>query len=353
MRCDVRRLAAVIVSLFLTWTTALADGPPPANVVIDKVVTEEVAGTQSVIGVLYYERKSDISTDVSGLVESVEVEQGDRVKKGDVLVRLDSEILDREISLTKTRISQIELRIENARKNYERLAQIYKESGVSEKTYDDALYAYEDAVKEKQATEDTLKKLLIQKRRSVIKAPFDGIVLSKDTDAGGWVQQGKKLVSIGSSADLYVRAPVGENMLKFITMGEKVEVTINAFAKKVEGTLVNIDPMADVKTKNVFLKINIPYQPLVAENMSATVFVASSPKQKLSILKRAAVIKFQGKDFVYTVKEGKAAILPVNIVAYLGDRVGVDNPHIVPGMSVVVEGNERLRPDQPVTVTGE
>jgi multidrug efflux pump subunit AcrA (membrane-fusion protein) len=73
----------------------------------------------------------------------------------------------------------------------------------------------------------------------------------------------------------------------------------------------------------------------------------------LSIIDRAALIKFQGKDFVYTIKEGKAAILPVNIVAFLGDKVGVDNPYIVPGMNLVVEGNERLRPDQPVVVAGE
>ena len=72
-----------------------------------------------------------------------------------------------------------------------------------------------------------------------------------------------------------------------------------------------------------------------------------------SILKRAALVKFQGSDFVYTVKEGKAAIMPVSVVSYLGDRVAVSDPYIVPGMSVVVEGNERLRPDQPVVIAGE
>ena len=120
-----------------------------------------------------------------------------------------------------------------------------------------------------------------------------------------------------------------------------------------QGKIIDIDPVADMKTKNIFLKISIPPLPLVAQNMSATVSVPISARQKLSIFSRAALIKFQGKDFVYTVKEGKAAILPVNIVTFLGDRVGVDNPYIVPGMNLVVEGNERLRPDQPVIVAGE
>lgn len=348
-----RSVTAVFLSVILGWSPVLAEGPPPAKVVVDKVVAREISNTQSVIGVLYYERKSEISTEVSGLVDAVAVEEGERVKKGDVLIRFDTKMLDRDISLTGTRIEQIELRMANARKDFERLEKIYKEEGVSEKIYDDALFAYEDAIKEKQATEDTLGKLLLQKERSVIQAPFDGIVLTKDTDIGGWVSQGDKLVGIGSSADLFVKAPIAENLLRFVRMGERVPVVINAFDREVVGTLVNIDPVADVKTKNVFLKINIPHQPLIAENMSATVHVSAGPKQTLSIVKRAALVKNQGKDFVYTVKDGKAVILPVNIVAYLGDEVGVDTPHIVPGMDVVVEGNERLRPDQAVVVAGE
>lgn len=346
-------LIAAVMSIVLGCSIVWAEGPPPAKVVVAKVVQEEVSDNQSVIGLLYYERISEISTEVGGLVDSVEVRQGARVQKGDLLISLNTEILDREISLTRTRIDQTKLKIEHERKNFERLKKLFKESGVSEKIYDDALFTYQDVEKEKQAKEDTLKKLLIQKRRSLIKAPYDGIILTKDVDVGAWVQQGRKLVSIGSSSDLYVKAPVAEKLLQFIAIGEKVPVTITAFNQEVEGHIVNIDPVADVKTKNVFLKINIPPLPLVAQNMSATVHVSSSPKRKLSILLRAALIKYQGKDFVYTVKEGKAAILPVNIVSYLGDRVGVDNPYIVPGMDIIIEGNERLRPDQGVVVTGE
>ncbi len=353
MRYCVQIIGRVVFCLLLSCSAAFSAEPPPAKVVVAKVVSEDVAENQSVIGVLYYERTSEISTEVSGLVKSIAINEGDQVKKGDVLVRLNTEMLEKEISLAKTRIEQVELRIQNAEKDYKRLEQLYQKSGVSEKNYDDAVFTYQDAVLEKQAIEDDLQKLLIQKRRSVIRAPFTGVILSKNTDEGGWVQQGSMLVRLGSTADLYVRVPVAEDMLQFINMKENVDVTINAFNRKVSGKVVNIDPVADVKTKNVFVKINIPHQPLVAENMSATVYLASGPQRKLSILKRAALVKFQGKDFVYTVKEGKAAILPVTVVSYLGDRVAVSDPYIVAGMGVVVEGNERLRPDQPVTVAGE
>ncbi len=347
------RKVLLIICILAFCSVVYADGPPPAKVVVGQVVSEEVSTTQSVTGILYYERISEISTEVAGLVEEVNVSQGDQVKKGDPLVRLNTEILEMEIALTKTRIEQIELRINNTQKNYKRLDRLYKSSGVSEKDFDDALYAYQDAGKEKQASKDTLAKLMIQQRRSIIKAPFDGVVLNKNVDSGAWVQQGILLVSIGSSSDLFVRAPIAEDLLQFIVLGEPVQVILNAYNREVSGTVIGIDPVADLKTKNVFLKIKIPPMDLVAQNMSANVFIPSSIKRQLSVISRAAVIKFQGKDFVYTVKEGKASILPVNIVAYLGQKVAVDNPYIVPGLPVVVEGNERLRPDQPVVVAGE
>ncbi|WP_136805747.1 efflux RND transporter periplasmic adaptor subunit [Desulfosediminicola flagellatus] len=346
-------LLFLLIPILCAGQTVWAAGPPPARVVLGKVVQQEVAQNRSVIGVLYYERTSDISTEVAGLVDNVKVDQGDRVKQGDTLVELNTEILDQEISLTKTRISQAQLRIDNTLKNFKRLEKLYKEAGVSEKDFDDAEYAFQDAQMEKKASQDTLKKLMIQKKRSIITAPYGGIILTKDVDSGGWVQQGKQLVSLGSSEDLYVRAPIAENLLQYIEIGGKVPVTVTAFGNETEGTVIDIDPVADVKTKNIFLKIKIAPLPLVAQNMSATVHVPSSSKQQLKVLPRAAIVKFKGSDFVYTVKDGKAAILPVNIVTFMGESVAVDNPYIVPGMGVVIEGNERLRPDQAVTVAGE
>ena len=332
---------------------ALAQGPPPATVVTAKVVAEEVAATQAVTGILYYDRISDLSTEVAGLVDDVMIRQGDRVKKNDPLVKLDTELLEQEILLTKTRIEQAELRITNSEKNFKRLDRLFRESGVSEKDFDDALFNYEDAKKEKKALQNSLATLMIKKKRSLIRAPFDGIVLTKDVDSGAWVQQGKQLLSLGSVEDLMVRVPVAETLLPYLTASQEVEVVINAFNKRVIGTIDGIDPVADMKTKNIFTKIRIPSMDLVAANMSVAVHVPAAARKKLSLFQRAGLVKFKGKDFVYTIKEGKAAILPVHVVAFLGDKVAVDTPYIVPGMAVVVEGNERLRPDQPVKVMEE
>ena len=71
------------------------------------------------------------------------------------------------------------------------------------------------------------------------------------------------------------------------------------------------------------------------------------------MIPRDALIRFQGNDFVYTIKEDKAVMLPVNIVTYLGDRIGADNGHFTEGLPIIVDGNERLRAGQSVVIVGE
>ncbi|MBU0731171.1 MAG: efflux RND transporter periplasmic adaptor subunit [Proteobacteria bacterium] len=354
MRCIVQKIIILLsaISLFFS-ATVLAQDPPPAKVVTTNIILKEIAENRSFIGLLYYERISHVSSEVSGLVESIQVREGDHVKKGSALVHLNTEMLDKEITIQQTRIKQIELRIEQTAKNHKRLDGLYRQNGVSEKEYDDTFYAYQDAIIEKSTAEETLGKLLIQKRKSIINAPFDGVVLEKSVDIGDWVQQGKQLVRLACTDDLFVRVPVAENLLQYSSVGDEVTVMINAYKKEVAGKIFDIDPTADAKTKNIFLKIKIPVIEKIAENMSATVFVPTSSKRKLAIIPRDALIKFQGSDFVYSIKDGKAAILPVNIVSYLNGTIGADNPYFEPGMPVVIEGNERLRPDQSVIVVGE
>jgi len=343
----------MMVLLVINCSMVYANERPPSKVVITKIVFQEQSQNRPFIGILYYERMSNISSDVTGLVSKIDVSEGDRINKGMPLVYLDTEILEKEILFYQNQIEQVLLRISHVQKNYQRMDMLFKKGGASERDFDDARFVYEEALLKKASVQTTLEKLLIQKRKSIITAPFDGIVLQKNIDSGDWVQPGKTLLNIGSSKDLFIKVPVAENLLQFVLVGQKVPVTINAYNKKMTGIIDKLSPIADAKTKNVFLKIRIPMLTKVAQNMSATVFIATGSKQKLAMISRDALIKSQGKDFVYTIKEKKAVMLPVNIVTYIQNRVGVDNKHFTEGMPVIVDGNERLRPGQSVVIVGE
>ena len=183
-----KTIGVLCAGIFLLYSSAFAEGPPPAKVVTSKIVQEQVSENQSFIGTLYYDRTSQVSSDVSGLVEFVSVQEGDLVKKNAPMIRLDTEMLEKEIDLKLVSIEQSDLKIENAKKNFQRLESLFKNQGVSEKLYEDALYTYQDSLKEKQSEELEFEKLLLTKEKSLIKAPYTGVVLEKNVDSGDWVQ---------------------------------------------------------------------------------------------------------------------------------------------------------------------
>ncbi len=332
---------------------AHAQSPPPARVVISRILFETLAQNHPFIGTLNYDRISQVSSEIPGLVTRVDVRAGDRVSTGKPLVHLNTEILDKEMLIQKNLVDQATLHTAHLQKNFLRMNSLFKKGSISEKDYDDAGFFHEEALLKKISAATLLEKMEIQKRKSVILAPFDGIVLEKNVDSGDWVLPGKALISIGSVNDLFIRVPVAETLLKYLSLGQTLPVTLHAYDREMVGTIDSFSPLADAKTKNVFLNIRIPLLSKVAQNMSATVLIPTGDAQTLAMIPRDALVQDRGQDFVYTIKDEKALMLPVHIVTYAGDRVGADNAHFTEGMPLVVDGNERLRPNQPVIIVGE
>ncbi|CAN2040683.1 Efflux transporter, RND family [Candidatus Magnetomoraceae bacterium gMMP-15] len=323
---------------------------PPAKVVVMKVTEKEIAKTNQIMGIVDFDKLSGISSEVSGLIDSQNIIEGTLVKKGDILVSLNIDFIKKDIQIMKLQASQTDIKIQNTRKNLKRYETLFKQDAASEKVYDDLTYTYRELRKERAGIQKKIEKLELEIQKSLIKAPFDGLILERYKNEGEWVEPGKSICSLASASDVFVSVAVSENMIKYIKPGKSISLIINAINKEFTGAVKNFVPVADLKTKTFEIKIAIPYFNEVLQNMSATVNVPASHEMKLKMIKRDALIKFQGKDFVYTVKDGQAKILPVNIVAYEGEYIGVDNPYIVVDMPVVIDGNDRLQPDQAVQI---
>ena len=325
--------------------------PPPAKVVMASVQEKLIAESAPIIGVLYFDRVSGLSTEVAGLVNTVRFREGDQVKKGDILLRLNTDFLDKDIEMARTKIEQMAVRIEKAEKDLDRYEALHHNKAIREKDYDDIRFTHLDRIKEREVLKKQLEIALLKKAKSVIRAPFDGIVLEKCADVGDWIVPGADLCRIGSSRDVFVKVPVAEELLGHSPTGSSVDVTIHATGKRVPGTIVGVLPVADPRTKNCMLKIRLPRLERVVENMSATVLISVGERRRLKLVPRDALISVRGKNMVYTVKDGRAVAVPINIVSFAGEHACTDSPDILEGMKVVVDGNERLRPEQPVIVT--
>jgi RND family efflux transporter MFP subunit len=343
--------AVILLSIFaLSVPASYAQGGGPARVVTDTVTERNIAPTTRIVGVVDFDTLSGLSPEVSGRIEESTIEEGEVVEKGEMLVRLNTDLLKKDIQIRQKEVEQIGVKIANTRKNLNRFETLFKEAAASEKAYDDLADSLRELVKQQEMVKTTIERLRLQIDKSTLEAPFDGLVLEKLKDVGEWVSPGVPVCTLGSVSDLFVQVAVSEELVAFIEPGQEVVLVINALNREFTGRVANFVPIADPATKTFEVKIAIPYFEEVIRNMSATVNVPAGKEQKLRMIKRDALVRNQGKTFVYTIKEGKAAILPVNIVGYEGEYVGVDNPYIQPGMPVVVDGNDRLRPDQEVTV---
>ena len=84
--------------------------------------------------------------------------------------------------------------------------------------------------------------------------------------------------------------------------------------------------------------------------MSATVFLPMGENQDMLLAPRDALLSFNGQDMVYTIHDGNAVPLPVRIISFMETHAAIEGNGLKAGMPVVVDGNDRLRPGQPVTV---
>jgi RND family efflux transporter MFP subunit len=340
----------IILMLFFSTLAASAFAQPPAKVVVAKVFEKEVSKTNQIIGVTDFDKLSGISSEISGLIEKQSVVEGTLVKKGDILVSLNTDFIRKSIEIMKKQIEQVDIKIQNTKKNLNRYEILFKKDAASEKVYDDLSDTYKALMKEKEIIWKNMEKLDLEIKKSLIRAPFDGLILERYKNEGEWLSPGIPVCSLASADDVFVRVAVSEELVKYIRPGEQISLTIHALEKEFSGTVKNFVPIADLQSKTFQAKISIPYFKEIIKNMSATVNVPVSDKMKLKMIKRAALVRFQEKDFVYTVEDGKAKMLPVSIVAYEGEYIGVDSPNIAADMPAVIDGNDRLRPDQPVEV---
>ena len=348
-----KKLAGILTGVLMTSVAFAQQGPPPANVVITKAVEGVAAQSSEAIGTVYFEERSVVASEESGRVIRVAVREGERVKKGALLAELDTELLSRQRDLEEAALRQIEVQMAKTKKNLDRYAMLFENQAASESDFDDLKFGYDELVARKAASETRLKILDIRMDKTRIRAPFDGLVITKNVEVGDWVGPGSPVCVVGNQDALYVQVPVGEDKIRFALEGKTFPVVLNAFGKELEGKGDGFRPQADPKTRNVSLKIKLDWDGPVMENMSATVRVPVASASSVVWVPRDSLIKYQGADLVYSLVEGKAQPLPVEIVNFEGGRAGVRSRALEAGMPVVVEGNERLRPGQPVVIKGE
>ena len=332
---------------------ALAQQPPSARVVTTIVKTAELNPTSYMVGVLRFVQVSQVAAEVEGLISEHNFDTGWVLKKGAVMAQLDTDFIYKDMAIIRSQVLEADAEIEKLAREVKRLDSLKQGQLASRSAYDEAFFSHKILLEQKKTLQKRLDRLRLSLEKSKIRAPFDGIVLEKLKDKGDWLGKGDALARFASTDGVQAVIPISEMLLPFQQSGREYEVAIPALKRNFKGTLTGVIPFAELRSKSVYLKIGISYEEGMIEHLSVESQVPTAAPRQLQLIPRAALLQSRGADMVYTIVEGKAAPINVNIVSRRGGFIAVDDANIKSGMVVIVDGNDRLRPGQPVQVVAQ
>ncbi len=341
----------LLISLCLSNLMAQQAGQQPAKVVVSEIKGGVIVPEAEFVGSVFYQEISDVASEVSGRVEDVNFEEGERVKEGHVLVRLGSELLQKSILSTNASYEQALSELEKAKTDLRRAEGLKGEELISEQTYDDYRFRVKGLEKRVASLKADVERLEVELEKKDIKAPFSGVVLKRIVDRGEWLSQGEAIATIArdDTVDIIVNAP--ESQIRHIRPG--MDIRVISGGQEMTGKVFTIIPEGDISTRTIPVKVRVKNNFSLVQGMEARVFLPSGKEIDALMVPRDAIVNISGNNVVFTVSDSMARMIPVNITGYKGVLAGVQADGLSEGMKVVVKGNERLRDRQPVLITDD
>ncbi|UCZ57570.1 efflux RND transporter periplasmic adaptor subunit [Desulfurispirillum indicum] len=323
---------------------------PPAPVEVEAVRQGVLSQPLVYQGTVFFDRTARVTSEVSGRVEEVQVREGQRVNRGDTLVRLGSDILGQRLLAARAQADELRVQIERARQNFKRAENLFRQNLSSQQAYDDAHYALEELKFRLVAQEHNLRALELELAHKRILAPFDGVVLQRLAEAGEWVTPGAPVVNLAAHGSMQVIVNVSQADVDVIQVGKPVQIRVQE--KLHAGVVDAVIPQADTATRTFPVKVRVEHSGQLMEGMRAQVMFAGNDQIDVLLVSRDSVIRRFGQDVLFVVVDGKAEMKPVEIIAYDQLQVGVRVAGLQEGHLVVVKGNERISPQQAVQIIG-
>lgn len=372
-----KTIATVLFVLAVTSGVALAQGPP-ANVRVDQARMERLFVPRSVTGEVVSLRRALIASQVEGFVLELGVNEGDAVERGapiarldDTLARLDVAQAEAEIQSARGIVAQREAELERYERDFNRVKTLFERGSTTESGYDAAevqvlttaalLVQARASVLASEAALDRARKLLADK---TITAPFAGRIITKRTEVGEWVSPGDAIVEIVSLDEIEARIDVPEHLVGYLTddLGS-VPLRVPGLGAEpdTEARLIGVIPDADRLSRMFRVRLAVPNESRrLKPGMSLTAFVPTGVVEPVLTVHKDAVLRDDAGEFVYiavphTVEENPAVsaqAIPARISRRFarGDRVAIRPGQVAAGTMLLVEGNERVFPTQPLVV---
>jgi membrane fusion protein, multidrug efflux system len=282
------------------------------------VSSSALASGPSITGSIEPERRADLRAEVSAVVLAVLKENGDPVKRGDLLVRLDQTAIRDSLTAAEASARAADQAYEQAERQFQRMATLRQTGVVSTQQLEDVEIRRNTAQSERAAARTRVVTARQQLARTEVRAPFDGIVSDRKVSAGDTAAVGKELVKVIDPASLRFEGLVSADSIGEVRAGQHVWFKIHGFASEdFTGVVTRVNPAANVTTRQVEVLVafdDAKKQPNVA-GLYAEGRIETRTSAALS-LPGASIVREGDNAFAWSVKGGKLSKVAVT----LGDR---------------------------------
>ncbi len=361
---------AVVVLMVLFASGVLSPAVTVETGTITQVYPSQAYTLLNASGYVVAQRKAAVAAKVTGRLEWLGVEEGSRVKRGEVLARLENldtaAARDQAAATLKTsraRLEEAKAELTDATLAFERQKLLLKEGIVAKAEYDAAEARYRraraavaGADSSIDASEAALRGAAVNLEYSFIRAPFDAVVLTKNADIGdivtpiGAAANAKAaVVSIADLGSLQVEADVSESNLEKVTVGQPCEIQLDALPEaRFRGRVHMVVPTADRSKATVLVKVRFEkLDPRILPEMSAKVAflqrpVAPGEEKPKTAVNPAAVVERGGRKVVFLVKGSRVAEAPVTVGARIGEMLEI-TAGVKPGDKIALKPLDKLK----------
>lgn len=390
---------------------ALAQNQPPTPVVVSKVLQQDVRDGQTYTATVQPSKRATIGSAVDGRVIDFPVNAGDRVGAGATLatlltetIVLEIEAADAELILRTETLKELQngARPEEVEEALARMEAAKAAQDYAEAKYDRVLKAFQSgraATKEEldeaksamQGARETFKqysaayklvqkgpraeriaqaaaqvdmqdavvrRLRDQEKKHTIVSRFAGYVVAEHTEVGQWVNRGDAVAEVVALDEVHVTASVLESHVAHVREGSEVRVEVAAVPDRVfTGQVAYVVPQGDLRARTFPVVVSVKNEitdegPLLKSGMLARVALATGTVQQATLVPKDAIVLGGQTPMVYVVEGGAVRAVPVQLGVASGGLIEAKG-ELKAGESVVVRGNERLRPGITVRVVEE
>lgn len=320
-------------------------------------------------GYVVPQRKAAVASKITARLQELFVEEGTRVKKDQILARLENADLaatlrqaEANLNVARSSVDQASAELNDAEVNFEREKRLLAKEFTTRSVYDAAEARYKKALaavsgarSQVRANEAAVREAKVSLEYTYIRAPFDAVVLTKNADIGdiitpiGAASTAKAaVVTLADMSTLKVEADVSESNLGKLRLGQPCQIQLDAIPDtRFDGSVHMIVPTADRTKATVMVKVNFTrLDSRILPEMSAKVAflsreVTEREKTPRLAVNRKAVIEKNGRKYVFAVRQGRAVLTEITTQDTFGDMIEIKSG-AASGEKVVLNPPSRL-----------